>query len=175
MITIKEYRGHIRNWESLCAELQIDASLTREKREKEILIKAYEVWGHDMADHLYGMFAFALWDDEKEELFAPDNIAKAKMIEPLEDVINKLYHEIKKRHMYRLLHGQCTEAAGLILIDIIRNYERIADHCTKIAITLIELESDDYKTHEYREQSEKERSVQFQDEYKQLSQTYTLS
>ena len=70
MITIKEYRGHIRNWESLCAELQIDASLTREKREKEILIKAYEVWGHDMADHLYGMFAFALWDDEKEELFA---------------------------------------------------------------------------------------------------------
>ncbi len=112
---------------------------------------------------------------EKEELFAPDNIAKAKMIEPLEDVINKLYHEIKKRHMYRLLHGQCTEAAGLILIDIIRNYERIADHCTKIAITLIELESDDYKTHEYREQSEKERSVQFQDEYKQLSQTYTLS
>lgn len=70
MITIKEYRGHIRNWESLCAELQIDASLTREKREKEILIKAYEVWEHDMADHLYGMFAFALWDDEKEELFA---------------------------------------------------------------------------------------------------------
>ena len=70
MITIKEYRGHIRNWESLCAELQIDASLTREKREKEMLIKAYEVWGHDMADHLYGMFAFALWDDEKEELFA---------------------------------------------------------------------------------------------------------
>ena len=70
MITIKEYRGHIRNWESLCAELQIDASLTREKREKEILIKAYEAWGHDMADHLYGMFAFALWDDEKEELFA---------------------------------------------------------------------------------------------------------
>ena len=35
MIIIKEYRGHIRNWESLCAELQIDASLTREKREKE--------------------------------------------------------------------------------------------------------------------------------------------
>ena len=70
MITIKEYRGHIRNWESLCTELQIDASLTRGEREKEILVKAYEAWGHEMADHLYGMFAFALWDDEKEELFA---------------------------------------------------------------------------------------------------------
>ena len=70
MITIKEYRGHIRNWESLCAELGIDLSLTREKREEEILVKAYEKWGHDMADHIYGMFAFALWDDQKEELFA---------------------------------------------------------------------------------------------------------
>lgn len=111
---------------------------------------------------------------EKEELFAPSNIANAKMIEPLEDVINKLYHEIKKRHLYRLLHGQCSEVAGLFLIDVVRNYERIADHCTKIAITLIELESDDYKTHEHREQTEKEGFVQFQDEYNQLSQTYAL-
>ena len=70
MIIIKEYRGHIRNWESLCAELGIDLSLTREKREEEILVKAYEKWGHDMADHIYGMFAFALWDEQKEELFA---------------------------------------------------------------------------------------------------------
>lgn len=70
MIIIKEYRGHIRNWESLCAELGIDPSLTREKREEEILVKAYEKWGHDMADHIYGMFAFALWDEQKEELFA---------------------------------------------------------------------------------------------------------
>ena len=44
MIIIKEYRGHIRNWESLCAELGIDPSLTREKREEEILVKAYEKW-----------------------------------------------------------------------------------------------------------------------------------
>ena len=70
MIIIKEYRGHIRNWESLCAELGIDPSLIREKREEEILVKAYEKWGHDMADHIYGMFAFALWDEQKEELFA---------------------------------------------------------------------------------------------------------
>ena len=70
MIIIKEYRGHIRNWESLCAELGIDPSLTREKREEEILVKAYEKWGYDMADHIYGMFAFALWDEQKEELFA---------------------------------------------------------------------------------------------------------
>ena len=69
MTTIKEYRGHIRNWEELCERLEIPLTLTREEREERILIRAYETWGHEMADHMHGMFAFALWDDEKEELF----------------------------------------------------------------------------------------------------------
>ena len=49
MITVKEYRGHIRNWEELCERLGIDLSLPREEREKEILIKAYQTWGYEMA------------------------------------------------------------------------------------------------------------------------------
>lgn len=69
MITVKEYRGHIRNWEELCERLGIDLSLSREEREKEILIKAYQTWGYEMADHMYGMFAFALWNDEEKKLF----------------------------------------------------------------------------------------------------------
>jgi len=69
MTEIKEYRGHIRNWNVLCEELGIDKGASREKREKEILVKGYEKWGHSIADHLYGMFAFALWDEKKEELF----------------------------------------------------------------------------------------------------------
>lgn len=69
MITVQEYRGHIRNWKTLCEELGIEEGLTREKREEEILVKAYQKWGTEMADHMHGMFAFALWDDVKEELF----------------------------------------------------------------------------------------------------------
>lgn len=69
MIELKEYRGHIRNWEALCGELGIDKSLSREEREAAILVKAYETWGKDMAEHLYGMFAFALYDTQTEELF----------------------------------------------------------------------------------------------------------
>ena len=69
MIIVKTYRGHIRNWEELCERLGIDLSLSREEREKEILIKAYQTWGYEMADHMYGMFAFALWDDEEKKLF----------------------------------------------------------------------------------------------------------
>ena len=69
MIEIKTYRGHIRNWQALCAELGIDAGLSREAREAAILTKAYETWGNDMASHLHGMFAFALWDTENQKLF----------------------------------------------------------------------------------------------------------
>lgn len=69
MIKVKEYRGHIRNWEALCEELGIDKSLTREEREEAILIRAYETWKYDMADHMHGMFAFALWDEAEQQLF----------------------------------------------------------------------------------------------------------
>ena len=69
MIKVKEYRGHIRNWKALCKQLGIEESLSREAREEAILIKAYETWGHDMAMHMHGMFAFALWDEEEGKLF----------------------------------------------------------------------------------------------------------
>ena len=75
MITVKTYRGHIRNWKELCAELEIDPALPREEKEQEILVKAYQKWGGEMADHIYGMFAFALlkrsvWN--KTVLLLPD-------------------------------------------------------------------------------------------------------
>ncbi len=69
MMRVQEYTGHIRNWRALCQELGIDPSLSRAQREEEILLKAYETWGGRMADHLYGMFAFALWDEEEQKLF----------------------------------------------------------------------------------------------------------
>ncbi len=69
MKTLKEYRGHIRNWMNLCKELGIATDLTREEREEAIILKAYETWGTEMANHIHGMFAFAIWDDETNELF----------------------------------------------------------------------------------------------------------
>ena len=64
MIKVLEYRGHIRNWKQLCGELETDL-LPRDEREKQIILKAYEKWGHDMANHIYGMFAFAIDDNGK--------------------------------------------------------------------------------------------------------------
>ena len=69
MTEIREYRGHIRNWAALCEELQISSTLPREERERNILAGAYARWGTEMGGHLYGMFAFALWDEERQQLF----------------------------------------------------------------------------------------------------------
>lgn len=69
MIHVQEYRGHIRNWRALCECLNIDISLSREKREHEILVKAYEKWHENMGCYLHGMFAFALWDDVNQQMF----------------------------------------------------------------------------------------------------------
>jgi asparagine synthase (glutamine-hydrolysing) len=70
MNSIIDYRGHIRNWKQLCEELEIADSLAREEREREIVFKAYEKWGHDVADHIYGMFAFAINDEAENKIFA---------------------------------------------------------------------------------------------------------
>ena len=67
MIQIKEYRGHIRNHACLCEELDIKKGLSRLERESEIIIKGYEKWGFDLPNHIYGMFAFVLFDDVKNE------------------------------------------------------------------------------------------------------------
>ena len=69
MIEIKTYCGHIRNWKLLCKELDIDNSLSRAEREKAIIIAAYKKWGGDMANHIYGMFSFALYDTDTDTLF----------------------------------------------------------------------------------------------------------
>jgi len=68
-ITIKAYRGHIRNWYSLCEELNISKTCSREEREAQILIEGYKKWGYDIGNHLHGMFSFALFDEEKEQYF----------------------------------------------------------------------------------------------------------
>jgi len=64
MIELKEYRGHIRNHKALCAELGIAPCLSREDREKQIILRGYEKWGKALPDHLYGMFAFCIQDGD---------------------------------------------------------------------------------------------------------------
>ena len=69
MLQLKNYSGHIRNWKELCTQLNIDTSLSREAREEAIILSAYETWGGEMALHMHGMYAFAIYDDATDTLF----------------------------------------------------------------------------------------------------------
>lgn len=70
MAELREYRGHIRNRKQLCEELGISGGMSAKECEKQIIVKAYEKWGRTMGDHIFGMFAFWLYDEKEDKIFA---------------------------------------------------------------------------------------------------------
>ncbi|MDE7015489.1 MAG: PhoU domain-containing protein, partial [Kineothrix sp.] len=78
-----------------------------------------------------------------------EDSALAKKVEPLEEVIDLLNAEMKKRHIKRLRKGDCTIEMGFILADITTDLERVADHCSNIAVSLLEIGEEELGTHEY--------------------------
>lgn len=81
--------------------------------------------------------------------FINDDIEAAGEIEPLEQVIDNLKNELRARHAKRLQNNECTIENGMIFFDIINSYERIADHCSNLAVCIIELSKGSYQTHAY--------------------------
>ena len=83
------------------------------------------------------------------ESFEYDDIAMAKKVEPLEEVIDDLNLVIKNRHIQRLRGGECTIELGFVLNDILTNYERVSDHCSNVAVSIIQTEDYDVEAHQY--------------------------
>ncbi|MBQ9136025.1 MAG: Na/Pi cotransporter family protein [Lachnospiraceae bacterium] len=81
--------------------------------------------------------------------FETEDLEKAELVEPLEEVIDQLNIEVKKRHIKRLRKGKCTIELGFVLSDITTNFERVSDHCSNIAVSLLQLQDDNLETHEY--------------------------
>ncbi len=83
--------------------------------------------------------------------FRREDLVLAREVEPLEEVIDSLNREIRKRHVKRLRKGKCTIELGFVLSDLITNYERVADHCSNIAVSLLQARQDAYDPHAYLE------------------------
>lgn len=73
----------------------------------------------------------------------------AQRVEPLEQVVDALKDELRLRHVSRFETGECNVEQGFAFLDIISSYERIGDHCSNVAVSLIELSRNSYQTHEY--------------------------
>ncbi|WP_044974829.1 Na/Pi cotransporter family protein [Ruminococcus sp. HUN007] len=97
----------------------------------------------------------------------------ARRVEPLEEVINGLRMELKNRHLRRLQQDKCTTELGFIFSDLLTNLERISDHCSNIAVCLIQLKDDKFDTHEYITNI-KENDKDFQEMRFQYVEKYSL-
>ena len=107
-------------------------------------------------------------------VFQEEDLKLAMRVEPLEEVIDHLNVEVKKRHIKRLRKGKCTIEMGFILSDITTNYERVSDHCSNIALCLLQLNEDNFDTHIYQEAISGADNEEFRNEYKRLSAHYEL-
>ncbi|MCF0137845.1 MAG: Na/Pi cotransporter family protein [Oscillospiraceae bacterium] len=76
-------------------------------------------------------------------------LAHAERTEPLEQTIDGLVEEIKSRHINRLQKGECSIELGFILADVLGDLERVSDHCSNIAVAVIELSRSSFDTHSY--------------------------
>ena len=99
----------------------------------------------------------------------------AHMVEPLEEVIDGLSDEMKNRHVSRLQRGECTLQHGFVFNDLITNFERISDHCSNIAIAMIELEQNEFDTHDYQEKLLQRKDEEFSRYFKRFAEKYRLS
>ncbi len=81
--------------------------------------------------------------------FESDDVSLATRVEPLEQVIDYLIAEIKRNHIERLQTGKCTIEMGFVLSDMLTNFERVSDHCSNIAVAMIEVDRNSFGTHEY--------------------------
>ena len=109
-----------------------------------------------------------------QNAFSTGNTTTAADVEPLEEVIDDLVKEMKQRHIVRLRSGNCSMEAGLLLEDILTNYERVSDHCSNIAAALIEIQADELDMHRYIDVKIKGSDPHFQKEYLRLKNIYTL-
>ena len=106
--------------------------------------------------------------------FVDNDPQRAARVEPLEEIIDGLCDEMKSHHVDRLQSGSCTLNLGFVFNDLLTNYERVADHCSNIAVAIIELESDSFDTHEYLNSVRAMKSSSFARYYEEYKQEYHL-
>ena len=108
------------------------------------------------------------------ECIFEDDVERSKKIEPFKEVIESLAKRVKDHHINRLRKGKCSIEMGFILEDVLTSFERIADHCSNIAVEMITIFDNEYNTHEYFKSFSESDRILFDAEYKNLIGEYSL-
>lgn len=111
---------------------------------------------------------------ESVRTFKEEDLKSARQIEPFEEAIDCIQKEMKKRHTKRLRKGKCTAEMGFVLSDITNNYERIADHCSNLAISVMQFYENDTLAHEYVDNLMKDEGSEFDLLYQKYLSEYNI-
>ena len=106
--------------------------------------------------------------------FISEDYEKAYQVEPLEEHIDVLCDELKLRHVERLQKGTCSLQIGFVFNDLLTNFERVADHCSNIAVAMIELNQNEFQAHNYINNLKELRSHNFDALYNQYAEKYKI-
>ena len=106
--------------------------------------------------------------------FRENDLALAGRVEPLEAFIDDLCDRMKMNHVTRLQKGVCTIHQGFVFNDIVTNCERVSDHCSNIAVAMIELNGDEFQTHEYLNTLRETESDRFKVAYEEYSKHFAI-
>lgn len=106
--------------------------------------------------------------------FSSGDLEMAYRVEPLEDLIDVLCDEMKLRHINRLQAGQCKLDIGFVYNDLLTNIERVSDHCSNIAISLIEMNGDVYDAHNYVMNLKEHHANRFEEYFEEYAEKYKI-
>ena len=106
--------------------------------------------------------------------FRERDLTLAARVEPLEELIDDLCDQIKLSHIERLQSGKCTINQGFVFNDIITNCERASDHCSNIAVAMIELRGDTFRTHDYTHNLREKESPEFRSAYEEYAKRFAI-
>ena len=109
------------------------------------------------------------------QAFTDNDTALAMNVEPLEEVIDDLTKTIRDKHIERLRTGECSPELGVYLSDLLINCERVSDHCSNIAISIIQIPKASMRSHVYLNELKAQRSEQFIGAYNAYHEKYRLS
>ena len=101
--------------------------------------------------------------------FAENDIDAACRVEPLEQVIDLVCRRMKEKHAQRLQKGKCTIVNGYVFNDLVADFERISDHCSNIAIVLVELADNALDVHAMSEMLQHEHQHHFDEYYEEYA------
>lgn len=108
------------------------------------------------------------------QAFIDDDVALAKTIEPLEQVIDNLKVALRACNSKRINSGECSAEDGLFFFDLVNSFERIADHCSNLAVCIVELSQNSYKPHSYLRVVKNDESKSFADAFEKYLNKYKL-